>query len=72
MKNKSLVILVSTIVGVCAALFGAWHLYRQRAAADAGKDFFLDATPEWFTRPFSRRSAATTTLTPKTFFEAER
>ena len=45
MKNKSLVILVSTIVGVCAALFGAWHLYRQRAAADQAKTFFSTPPP---------------------------
>jgi hypothetical protein len=40
MKNKNLVILVSVIVGAFAVLFGAWHLCRQKAAADQAKTFF--------------------------------
>ena len=42
---KNPVILVFAIIGACAVLFGAWHLYQQRVAARAGEDFFHDATP---------------------------
>ena len=42
---KNPVILIFAIIGVCAVLFGVWHLYQERVAEDQAKTHFLDATP---------------------------
>ena len=42
---KNPVILIFAFVGACAVLFGAWHLYQQRVAAEQAKTFFSTPPP---------------------------
>ena len=39
-QSRNPVILVFAFIGVCAVLYGAWHLYQQRVAAEQAQTLF--------------------------------
>jgi hypothetical protein len=39
-KTKNPLILVFAIIGVCAVLYGVWHLYAQQVAQERARALF--------------------------------